>query len=208
MIGNDIVSLEVARTTHRSGDARFLSRICSANEQTLLSGQDDRERALWTLWALKESTYKLEYRLWRHRRFAPKRYICQSWMAGKTGLPEQACLETPQGRYVGRIIQHGEYVHALVAQTPALLDQLSCAAVRLPSTPPRLQSLALRAAAQQALRVAKQSVTVRISPAGQEDIPQVWLQGDQPGPMLSLSHHGAWGAYVFVASRTPDFAAL
>ena len=205
MIGNDIVSLAEARRAHRCGDLRFLNKVCRAEEQHLLAGQHDPERAFWTLWALKESTYKLEYRLWQHRRFAPKRYLCQDWTCGNTGLPEQGCIETPQGRYVARMVQHEEYVHAVVASSTDLLHQLSWGAALLSVTAPRSQSLALREVAQQALQSTVGQSAVRISARGASEVPQVWLRGDEPGPALSLSHHGFWGAYAFVAAT--DFVA-
>ncbi|MDP5169002.1 MAG: 4'-phosphopantetheinyl transferase superfamily protein, partial [Bacteroidia bacterium] len=99
MIGNDIVSLERTGLQPRSENPRFLSRVLTAQEHQLLSQQPDKERALWTLWALKESTYKLEYRAQQRRFFAPKRYECVRWCCGASGFPERAWVTTPDGCY-------------------------------------------------------------------------------------------------------------
>jgi hypothetical protein len=207
VIGNDIVSLVEARAAHRWEEVRFLRKVLSDEEQELLAGQADRHRALWTLWALKESVYKLEYRQAKRRFFAPKYFRCRSWDLDPAGLPVQARIETPQGNYLARIVQQAVYVHAVVALSAKVLSRVCHAVIPLPAQEPAAQSRELRVAAQQAIRRLTQG-EARIRTSAANDFPRVWLGNQESGSVLSLSHHGGWGAYAFVVHPVSHSACL
>ena len=58
-VGNDIVDFRAEADLLPRRHPRFADRILSPEEQNWRSRQPDTERALWILWAAKESSYKL-----------------------------------------------------------------------------------------------------------------------------------------------------
>lgn len=192
--------MAVVRKSPRAGNARFLQKVLSPSEQHWILESPDPERALWTLWALKESTYKLEFKRRPHRFFAPKRYVCKFTGPGTT----HASIQTPDGLYVGRISQHAEYIHAIAGTSQASLNQVIHACVSLPSDDPSGQSIALREALEANLEQKIPDAPLRVSPPGEGSYPRIRYTTDQAGPDLSLSHHGNWGAYAYLSPSDPS----
>lgn len=196
--------MAVVRQSPRAGNARFLQKVLSPSEQHWIAETPDPERTLWTLWALKESAYKLEFKRRPHRFFAPKRYVCQF---GESGITE-ASIQTPDGLYVGRIWQHAEYIHAIVSTSPPALNQVIQVCMPLSTDKPAGQSIALRKALQADLEHKMPAISFRISPPGKGSYPKIWYAPDQAGPDLSLSHHGSWGAYAYLSPSVSDPSGL
>jgi len=59
IVGNDIVDLEESLPSRKSQDTRFLNRVFTANEQSLILSSDNPELQLWLFWAAKETAYKV-----------------------------------------------------------------------------------------------------------------------------------------------------
>lgn len=67
--GNDVVDLreEADRSSHFLD--RYVRRICTEREVSLVGSEPDMARALWRIWALKESAFKAVHRRDRSRAF-------------------------------------------------------------------------------------------------------------------------------------------
>lgn len=57
-VGNDVVDLVDPRCVGKARDERFLARVLTARERTLVAEAVDPDRTLWTLWAAKEAAFK------------------------------------------------------------------------------------------------------------------------------------------------------
>ncbi len=68
-VGNDIVDLQ-----NPTAHPRFLQRICTSEEQKAVLAYSEPSTALWTLWAIKEATYKAVKKLDPNARFLPKQF--------------------------------------------------------------------------------------------------------------------------------------
>lgn len=55
-IGNDIVDLSIAAQKH--AHERFLNRVFTSNEKSLIASHVDKHCLLWALWAAKEAAFK------------------------------------------------------------------------------------------------------------------------------------------------------
>lgn len=196
--------MAVVRESPRSGNARFLRKVLSDSEYHWIAESTDPERALWTLWALKESTYKLEFKRWPRRFFAPKRYVCKFADPGIT----QASIQTPDGFYAGKIWQDPDYIHAIVSIHATTLNQIEQTCICLPTTEPAAQSIALRKALLAELQHKVPDTPIQISSRGEGSFPRIWYAPDQEGPDLSLSHHGNWGAYAYLFPSVYDSSGL
>lgn len=76
MIGNDIIDLEYTRT-HTDWTRRgYLDKIFSASEQNYIAESEDSFSAVWRLWSMKESVYKLNLRSKSVRSFKPSKIEC------------------------------------------------------------------------------------------------------------------------------------
>lgn len=75
-IGNDIVDLLDPQAQHKWSKPRFLSKICSVDEQQLILSASDPHTTLWTLWACKEAAFKAIQKENNNARFIPNQYVC------------------------------------------------------------------------------------------------------------------------------------
>lgn len=57
-VGNDLVDLADPRCVGKARDERFLARVLTAGERSLVAESVDPDRVLWTLWAAKEAAFK------------------------------------------------------------------------------------------------------------------------------------------------------
>lgn len=74
-VGNDIVDLQEALLTNKSHDQRFLNRVFTASEQSIILNSEKPEITLWLLWAAKETAYKLVSQLESPPIFSHKKFI-------------------------------------------------------------------------------------------------------------------------------------
>jgi phosphopantetheinyl transferase (holo-ACP synthase) len=71
----DVVDLDATRTTGRSSDERFLSRVFSERERARIQAAPDPDLEVWSLWAAKEAAFKVIYKarseppVFHHARF-------------------------------------------------------------------------------------------------------------------------------------------
>ncbi|MEM7374568.1 MAG: 4'-phosphopantetheinyl transferase superfamily protein [Bacteroidota bacterium] len=196
MIGNDIVSLaEVGES--RSTNERFLQKVLSPQERQWLDSQDDQEVALWTLWALKESSYKAHYKRYRYRSFAPKSFNCTVLPHGQT-----ACIQVADSTYQGFWHIQDDVIHAV--SHPDSLPKNQIWYNRL--------SQQIGVDSQRELSKSLQHALI-VEIAQRFDLPEASLsinklagipflyQENQHLPIdLSLSHHGRWGGFAYLSA--------
>lgn len=59
LVGNDVVDLADPRCHGKARDARFVERVFSPEEASVIREADMPDRALWVLWAAKEAGFKV-----------------------------------------------------------------------------------------------------------------------------------------------------
>jgi len=76
VIGNDII--DIAYTRQHSDWTRkgFLNKVFTKDEQSYITKSNDPFGAVWRLWSMKESVYKLHLRSTQVRSFYPSKIIC------------------------------------------------------------------------------------------------------------------------------------
>ena len=62
MIGNDVVHLPTARKESNPFRPGWIDKVFSVSEQSFLYDCRNKEISLWTLWSIKEATYKIHQR--------------------------------------------------------------------------------------------------------------------------------------------------
>ena len=195
MIGNDIVSLDLVRQSPKVDQPAYLTKVLTVWEREQLNHSPDQELTLWKFWALKESAYKLEFKQFRHRYFAPKKFECR--IDDVNANWSEAMVRSSRGICFGKVWNNDQVIHALVASTKAELDTIKFATTFLPSDQPAVQSRTVRHCLQKMLSsklgVSEQEVKVR----KEEGIPFVAIQDETLAFDISLSHHGQWGAVSY-----------
>lgn len=76
MIGNDIVDLNLAKIQSNWRRKGFLDKIFTEKEQKYIKNAKSSFVAVWLLWSMKESAYKIFSKQNNIRFFAPKKLQC------------------------------------------------------------------------------------------------------------------------------------
>ena len=126
MIGNDVVDLGHCDSRIDERHRRFDERVFSADERAWISSSGEPERVRWSLWACKESAYKLRRRRDRHVVFAPSRMLVRP-AAGQAMSVESDGSAT-------RVLVDGDasFVHAVAVDPVSERRGMLCAVASLP----------------------------------------------------------------------------
>lgn len=108
MIGNDIVDIKVAVSKSNWRRRRYLDKLFSIQEQETILQDPFPERKLWSLWAMKEATYKAHQRRFcLPRSYNPRYFVCEqiSTTSGK--------VRAGKYTYFTSISETDNYVHCI-----------------------------------------------------------------------------------------------
>jgi len=76
LVGNDIVDLKTPATQNKNSDTRFINRVFTPYEQEIIHSSKIANRTLWLLWAAKETAYKLFSKLSAPPVFSHRSFQC------------------------------------------------------------------------------------------------------------------------------------
>ena len=76
MIGNDIVNLTIVNAESNWKRKGYLNKIYSSTEQELIASSLHPDEMVWTLWSMKEASYKANNRITKIREYAPSKIFC------------------------------------------------------------------------------------------------------------------------------------
>ncbi|MDO9558649.1 MAG: 4'-phosphopantetheinyl transferase superfamily protein [Syntrophales bacterium] len=115
----------------KSGDKRFLQRVFTSPEREIIAAAGDPDAMMWTLWAAKETAYKVVRKIDPLAASTPRLYpVVLS--PGDHGPTRSGMVYTPQVQVVIRVSVAGEYLHCIGATTPDILDHVLWDIERLP----------------------------------------------------------------------------
>lgn len=77
LVGNDLVDLTAEEAQPGQRHPRFDQRVFNAGERAQIEANPDPHRLRWTLWAVKESAYKLAKKLSSEARFIPLHFTSE-----------------------------------------------------------------------------------------------------------------------------------
>ena len=73
-VGNDVVDLKEPANAGKSQDSRFLKKILTNAEIEFVQNAENPDAALWSLWACKETAYKVIKKSFPDAAFLPRRW--------------------------------------------------------------------------------------------------------------------------------------
>jgi len=215
-VGNDIVDLGSPLAGGKSRDTRFLRRVFTAEERRSIARSPSPDRALWSLWAAKETAYKAIMKGSPTVSSAPRRYpVVLEPQAG--GVPVEGFVETPRHPVRVRVFHHGDHLHCIgsaghagdippldsgIARSCGKKNALYGQADRRASRHVRL--LAAVAIAQSlGCRREEIAITSRRL-AGEARCPAVHIRNRRQPMDISFSHDGRYVAFAFCPdTRSP-----
>jgi len=202
MIGNDVVDLQVAQQESNWNRPRFLSKIFTQQEIAFINTAPDKNVAVWLLWSRKESVYKIISRWKKHRFFAPKKIENVNRINNFTSTLVSTIgqVHFEQHIFYTQSIITGHYIHT-VAQFENKQKQPIIHCFFIEKNQYSAQSQTTR---QQLLsKYAKLTQLPKKAVAIQKDeqsIPHLYFNNKKLPTIISMSHHGNYGAYAILPS--------
>jgi hypothetical protein len=203
-IGNDIVDLREPANAGKSRDSRFLKKILTVAEIDFVQNAENPDKALWSLWACKETAYKVIKKKCVDAAFLPRRWAVILKKSGSACLDGKVKIPDEKAVYV-RLFSDFRYVHCVGTDHLADLDRLVCKVEVLPEKEneqridPSLfvrKCLVLSIADFFRLNVSDIKIN-RIKEKNELQPPYVYIGGKKSDIDISLSHDGQFVAYAF-----------
>ncbi|MCX5834186.1 MAG: 4'-phosphopantetheinyl transferase superfamily protein [Deltaproteobacteria bacterium] len=205
------MDLSEPRNRGKSRDLRFKQRVFTPSERDEIAGSENPDRELWTLWAAKETAYKVLSKSSPSLSSAPGLFAV-TFSPPSPSAPRSEVIRgtvaCPFGRVAVRICRTDEYVHCVGAEENAdLLESIIGQVIRLVSakdaSPLPDESRLTRDAAVQGLSAhlglkAEEIEIRRIKKDRGLGPPVVCVRGEKTTIDISLSHDGSFGAFAFV----------
>jgi len=225
MIGNDIVDLQLARKESNWQRPRFLGKIFTEEEQYFIHTANDKDVAVWLLWSGKESVYKIIARLEKRRFFAPKKIkhirrdrACpvptNQTEISPAGLKPCAFAKkmiTSQKRWVStHRLSYEEYIFSTQSIiTPTHIHTI--ARLNTNHQSPITNHFHIKKSNYQTqhqttrqylLKNYAKMTNLAVADLGiqkdENQIPYVYHQNKKQSAVISMSHHGNYGAYAML----------
>jgi len=191
-------------------DGRFVGRVFLPDEKRRIFSDSDPERILWQLWAAKETAYKIISKAHPAVHSGPLKYrVTLSGVCSISSALLSCRVETPVGGVSIVIQNEAEYVHAFgCSDGCTALETMHSKVFRLDQDrfADRTESDAVR-----------EMLCLDLGcswgvPAGEIDVrrcpgergagpPVVYISGKAASVDISLSHHGRYGAFVWLGTQ-------
>lgn len=185
-IGNDLVDLQDPHCINKHLNTRFLSKVCSEQEIAFIERSENAHVTLWSMWAIKEATYKALKKSLSQLTFVPVRFICNETFS-ECSWNGYTCVVDLQ--------VNSNYVHALACTSGSkVLERVLKVVERV--EPDEDPSQAVRKAAQVLLH--NQGYPHAKITTNQSGIPKIILDGESSWD-VTLSHDGRYVAAAVVS---------
>lgn len=186
MIGNDLVDLQQAAKDSNWNRPRFLDKVFTNKEQSIIFSSENKHQMVWLLWSMKEAAYKAYVREFENVFFNPKRIQCQ------LGLNNEGAAHIDDMIYYLKSRMTSEYVYSVARSRTD-----KCVETGLFKLFSKNQSEAVSTEllTHIALSLDCDSSSVKIQKT-ELGVPNLFLNERQVFQALSMTHHGKYGAYA------------
>ena len=203
LVGNDVVDLHDPESCPGALHARFDARVFTSVELGALgvSGVACQHDLRWTLWAAKESAYKVAKKLDPAVRFLPRDFVVERIAEGRAVVMHET------GPFEVQLEQTDEWVHAIAtvsaASAPSTTRPVGDGVERL-EVPGADPSRTVRELTCQALGSWMSSPPGQIQIVTDGGIPVALWRNRRLPVDLSLSHHGRFVAWAWGEHTIPE----
>ena len=200
LVGNDVVDLHDPESQPEALHARFDARVFTLDEREALSASDSPHLLRWTLWAAKESAYKVAKKLDAAVRFLPRDFLVRRVAEGR------ALVIHETGPFEVRLDRTNEWVHAVATLTAANASSTHrpvSAGIEHLEVPGADPSRTVRELACAALGSRMNLPPGQVQIAAGRGIPVALYRNRRLPLDLSVSHHGRFVAWAWGECAIP-----
>ena len=208
LVGNDVVDLHDPESRPEAIHNRFDARVFTSDEREALRASASAHELRWTLWAAKESAFKVAKKLDPAVRFLPRDFVVRRITEGR------ALVMHETGAFDVRLRRTDDWVGAVA--TPMAANAAWTTAANAPSThrpitagierlevPGADPNRTVRELARAALALGMNLPPGQVQIAADRGIPVAYWRNRRLPVDLSLSHHGRFVAWAWSARPTP-----
>jgi hypothetical protein len=208
-IANDVVDWKDPANAGKSRDSRYLKKILTAAEIKQVYDSRNPDVALWSLWACKETAYKVIRKTNPRAAFLPLRWTVK--LNGRDFAPANGKIIIPgESPVFVQLLITGNYVHCVGSDDLSVLGKIIQGIDRLPSSAKQktidpsqfgraclIRKLAsLNNSNSSALTIRRKKKEGELQP------PQVYRNNKKAPFDISLSHDGKFTAYAFIKTKS------
>ncbi|MFT4754258.1 MAG: phosphopantetheinyl transferase (holo-ACP synthase) [Salibacteraceae bacterium] len=187
MLGNDIIDIKETKRSSNWERPRFMDKIFTKKEQSIISASVDPFTTVWHLWSMKESAYKVFIQAGGNRFFNPTKIEC-SLADAKNGQVEIDTIILKTSTLI-----NSNYIFSTATIDTADID--TCI-FQLTENNSRQQSNYMH---QQVLNdfaknncLNREELVIQKTKTG---VPILYYKNKPLGTSISITHHGKHGAY-------------
>jgi phosphopantetheinyl transferase (holo-ACP synthase) len=186
---------------------RYLKKILTTAEIEFVAHVDDPDTALWSLWACKETAYKIIKKSDENASFLPRLWTVQPKKTEKKQNEFEVILPGKEAIFIS-LFPTGNYVHCVGADDLSMLDKIICSVDQLPAVDvEKVISASSFVRERLTERLADyfhlnyRDIEIRREKKeGALYIPCVYYEDKRYPVDISLSHDGWFVAYAFIPS--------
>ena len=200
LIGNDVVDLHDPESRPGAIHNRFDARVFTFDEREALSDSASAHELRWTLWAAKESAYKVAKKLDPAVRFLPRDFVVRWITEGRAVVIHET------GPFDVRLRRTDEWVGAVATLTAAnapWTHRPITAGIERLEVPGADPSRTVRELACAALALGMNLPPGQVQIAADQGIPVAFWRSRRLPVDLSLSHHGRFVAWAWGECAIP-----
>ena len=198
----------------KSQNTRFINRVFTPDEQKLISNASKQDTMLWSLWAGKETAYKVISKSYPSAVSVPRSYRVSFDFAEETNKSVDffaaddavtGFVDTPYGKVYIKIFITSDYVHCIGTASTEEIDSLVWHVDRIsPDSEalPDYESMFVRKALKEHLAdyidQKPEDIEIRREKGSNGLMPPfVYISGRKARMDISLSHDGMFTAHAF-----------
>jgi phosphopantetheinyl transferase (holo-ACP synthase) len=201
MIGNDVVDLAFASKESNWKRRGFLKKIYTESEQYCIMNSENPELTVWLMWSMKESAYKIHMRQFRESFFAPLRFECRIINGLHNNFSGQVLSSNSEYTTMTEYI-NGSIFTLAFEENCTVANCIINKKINFSDKYYNKQHKAIYTS------VLKEISRIKDKPLEQFNIkkdyigiPEIIHNGEKLNMLLSLSHHGRYGAYVIAEDQ-------
>lgn len=195
MIGNDIVDLSISHVGESPRRERYLKKIFTDEEISIIESLGNEDHWIWLLWSIKESVYKIISRKEKRIRYAPKTIQCRGVnIAVKNSY--ESIIEYEGIQFSAFSEVKPEYIHSIAVESGFERYPLESEIFDIPKDVNEKDFVN-----NEILSALEKKLEITTNLSIQRDVdrvPHLYNENQEIG-YLSISHHGGYGAFVLTS---------
>ena len=199
-VGNDVVDLKEPANAGKSRDSRFLKKILTDAEIEYVKNADNPDMELWSLWACKETAYKVIRKYLSATAFVPRRWQTVLNKTHSEYSEGEVVILGKDEVYI-RLFSNPDYIHCVGADSLTVLDKLIWSVESLPkeeTNPSFFSRYYLAQSIAKHFSLNSHEIKIRrAKQSGNLQPPCVYVHGLKTDIDISLSHDGRFVACAF-----------